>query len=69
MKQSRSMSLVESSANIAIGYGISVLSQAIILPMFDLHPTMKENLLISGAFTAVSLVRSYVLRRLFNAIG
>ncbi|CAB1371127.1 conserved protein of unknown function [Denitratisoma oestradiolicum] len=36
-------------------------------PLFGLHATLQENLLIGLIFTAVSLVRSYVLRRAFEA--
>ncbi|WP_440588844.1 DUF7220 family protein [Geminicoccus harenae] len=34
--------------------------------MFGIHVGLAENLGIGAAFTVVSLVRSYVLRRLFN---
>lgn len=66
-KQSRLGSFAEACFNIAIGYGVSVLGQMIVLPLFDLHPSMTENLLISAAFTAISLVRSYAVRRLFES--
>lgn len=64
--QSRWMSLVEAVANIVVGYGLAVLTQIIVFPLFGLHASLSENLLIGGLFTAISLVRSYVLRRLFN---
>ena len=66
MKQSRTMSLVESCVNIAIGYCVSVLAQVIIFPLFGLYPSIAENLLIGAAFTVVSLIRSYAIRRVFN---
>lgn len=68
MSQSRKMSMVESFANVAIGYGIAVAAQIIIFPVFDIHVPLQSNLLIGAFFTVVSLVRSYVLRRLFNAL-
>jgi hypothetical protein len=64
--QSRFMSLVEAVTNIVVGYGLAVLTQIIVFPFFGLHATLSENLLIGVLFTAISLVRSYVLRRLFN---
>lgn len=68
MKQSRTMSLVESSANVVVGYGIAVGSQILIFPAFGMHMTLEQNLLLAGAFTVVSVCRSFVLRRLFEAI-
>ena len=68
MTQSRRMSLVESCANVAIGYGVAVLAQIAIFPLFGLPVTLGDNLMIGAAFTAVSLVRSYVVRRAFNAM-
>ena len=66
--QSRCMSFVESVSNIAVGYGLAVLTQIIVFPLFGLHASLGENLLIGCLFTAVSLVRSYALRRIFNAL-
>ena len=40
MKQSRAMSLVESVANVVVGYGIAVASQMLLFPAFGLHMTM-----------------------------
>lgn len=64
--QSRLMSLVESIANVAVGYGVATLTQIIVFPWFGLEVSMGEHLAIGGIFTVVSIVRSYGLRRLFN---
>ena len=64
--QSRIGSLVESLVNIIIGYGIAVLSQVLIFPLFEIHVSLQTNLWIGAWFTAVSLVRSYCVRRWFN---
>ncbi len=66
MKQSRAMSLVESLANVAIGYGVAVVTQILIFPIFGLHTTLAQNLMMGAIFTVVSIARSYVLRRLFE---
>ena len=68
MKQSRLMSLVESLANVLVGYGVAVLTQVVVFPLFGLAVTVTENLLIGLIFTAVSIVRSYALRRGFEAL-
>ena len=68
MKQSRLMSLVESLANVLVGYGVAVATQMAVFPLFGLAVTVTENLLIGLIFTAVSIVRSYALRRGFEAL-
>ena len=62
------MSLVEAVANVIVGYGVAVATQIVVFPVVGLTATVSQNLAIGGAFTAVSLVRSYVLRRVFEAI-
>ena len=64
--QSRWMSLVEAVTNIVVGYGLAVLTQIIVFPLFGLHASLSENLLIGCVFVGVSLVRSFAIRRLFN---
>ena len=68
MKKSPVMSLVESLANVAVGYGLAVVTQMLVFPLFGLHTTLAENLTIGAIFTAVSIARSFALRRLFEAI-
>ena len=60
------MSFVESCANVAIGYGVALLSQLAIFPLFGIKVSLAENLLIGLFFTIISIARSYVVRRLFN---
>ena len=68
MKQSRLMSLVEAVANVIVGYGVAVVTQILIFPIFGLQTTLGQNLAIGGIFTIVSLFRSFALRRLFESI-
>ncbi len=69
MKQSRTMSLVEAVANVVVGYGVAVVTQILIFPVFGLHTTLAQNLKMGAVFTMVSIARSYVLRRLFERIN
>lgn len=68
MKQSRLMSLAESLANVLVGYGVAVITQVVVFPLFGLVVTVTENMLIGLIFTVVSIVRSYALRRGFEAL-
>ncbi|MCE7915390.1 MAG: hypothetical protein DYH15_12120 [Nitrosomonas sp. PRO4] len=67
MEQTRLQSLIESIINIIIGYVVALMSQLLIFPIFDINVSLTENLLIGAWFTGVSLVRSYAIRRWFNA--
>lgn len=65
--QTRLGSLLESGVNVVIGYVVALISQIVIFPIFDINVSLETNLWIGCWFTLVSLVRSYVLRRWFNA--
>jgi hypothetical protein len=68
MRQSRLMSLVESIANVVVGYGVAVFTQILIFPVFGLSTTLAQNLQMGAVFTVVSIARSFALRRVFEAI-
>lgn len=61
------MSLVEAIANVAVGYGVAVVTQILIFPVFG-QTTLAQNLKMGAVFTLVSIARSFALRRLFEAI-
>lgn len=67
MSQSRLGSLIEALANIAIGFGINLVANLIVLPRFGYQVTVGDAFGIGVVFTAISIVRSYVIRRWFNA--
>jgi hypothetical protein len=62
------MSLIESLTNIAVGLGVSFAGNLLILPLFGLNASLRDLGLISVIFTAISLVRSYTLRRAFECL-
>jgi hypothetical protein len=64
--QTRIQSLIESIANILIGYTVAIASQLIVFPLFDINIPLSDNMLIGAYFTVISLVRSYIVRRYFN---
>jgi len=66
-RQSRAMSLVESFTNVVVGFGLAVLTQMLVFPGFGLRVSVGDNFVIGAVFTLVSIVRSYMLRRLFEA--
>jgi hypothetical protein len=53
---------------VVVGYAVAVLTQFAIFPMFGLIVSVAGSLNIGVIFTAASLARSYLLRRLFEAL-
>lgn len=67
--QTKKMSLIETIVSVIIGYIISLAAQLIIFPLFDINVSLAENLMIGLFFTVVSIIRGYLVRRLFNWIN
>jgi hypothetical protein len=67
MVQSKISSFIESLANIAIGYFVALIFQIVVFPMVGINVPLSTNLEIGAWFTLISLVRSYIIRRWFNA--
>lgn len=61
------MSLVEASLNTASGFVVSLIVWQLLCHWLEIPMPLGRNLLITGIFTVVSIVRSYLWRRLFNA--
>jgi hypothetical protein len=66
MKQTRWASLVESLGNVLVGAWISLISQILVFPIFGLHVPLRDNVIMVGIFTGISIARSFILRRLFE---
>jgi hypothetical protein len=64
--QSKIQSIVEVICGLCIGFTVSVLAGRIIYPMYGMPVTWGSNAAITLWFTGISLVRGYVVRRLFN---
>lgn len=69
MAQTRFGSFVEAWANIAVGFAINFTANMIFLPLFGFSTlTAAKAFGIGLVFTAISLIRQYVLRRWFNGL-
>jgi hypothetical protein len=66
LSQSKMHSIVETLVNVAVGYCIAVAAQIVVFPLFGVHISLRQNIEIGIIMTAVSIVRSYTLRRVFN---
>lgn len=65
--QRRSMSAIEAIAGTAVGFGVSLALTFTVLPSFGYAVTAPDAWGITAIYTGASIVRSYAVRRLFNA--
>ena len=57
MKQSRTMSLIEAVTNVTVGYGLAVITQMLVFPLFGLRTNLGDHLLIGVVFTIESIAK------------
>lgn len=68
IEQSRTVSIVEAATNVVVGYVLAIATQLAVFPFFGIETSLGEHLTIGFAFVGVSLVRGYLLRRLFERL-
>jgi hypothetical protein len=66
--QSRSASFFETVTSTLLGFVLSVVVQRALFPAMGHDLGYAENLVVASVFTAVSILRGYAVRRLFNAL-
>jgi len=67
--QTRVQSMLEQIANVASGFVVSFAFWTyVVVPVWNLPVQAAENLQITAAFTALSIARGYIWRRIFNRI-
>lgn len=67
--QSRLGSFTEACLNTASGFIVSLIVWHYVAKAFKIPMPLDENLIITGIFTVVSIVRSFVWRRVFNFLS
>jgi hypothetical protein len=65
--QTRIHSAIEIALSTLVGYVVAVGLQCLVFPMFGIYIAFAAQNQIGLVFTAVSLIRGYVMRRAFNA--
>ena len=66
--QKKTHSAIEAVINVLVGFGVSYAANLIVLPWFGFKVSHSAAFGIGLIYTAISLVRSYILRRIFNRI-
>ena len=64
--QNKKQSLVEAVSGTLIGLVFSFCAQIVIYPAMGVPITIKQNVQITFIFFCISIVRGYLVRRLFN---
>jgi hypothetical protein len=67
MNQTRIGSLIETMVNIVIGFSINWTANMLIFPLFGFHISPGANFVLGLIYTVISVIRSYCVRRWFNA--
>jgi hypothetical protein len=67
MSQKKSHSIAETLTTVLSGFLLSWAGWAfIVAPLYDIPFHLQESLEITTIFTVISLIRSYVIRRIYN---
>ena len=61
-------SFIESVTNAVVGYGTSLAAQLLIFPCYNIHVNIQTSVCIGIWFTIISIIRSYIMRRVFNKL-
>jgi hypothetical protein len=67
--QTKSWSLIEVVSSTTFGLVVSFIANSLVLPAFGFPVSWRDSFWIAIVFTVISVVRSYVFRRLFNWIS
>lgn len=66
--QSREASAMEALTGTIVGFLLAIWVQCLLFPAMGHDLALSENAVVASVFTVLSLLRSYCLRRLFNAL-
>jgi hypothetical protein len=62
------MSFLETALSTVIGLVVALGTQLLVFPLFGFNPPLGTNLAITAIFTVVSIMRQFMVRRLFEAL-
>lgn len=66
MEQSKLGSLIEAVINVVIGFCINFTANMALFPLFGWEISIAQNIGVGLCYTAISIARSYAIRRYFN---
>ena len=60
--------IIEAWTNIVIGFSVNYFANFALLPLVGVHVNPADNFMLGWCYTAISIVRGYCIRRLFNFV-
>lgn len=60
--------IVEAWTNIAVGFTVNYCANFMLLPLVGVQVSPADNFMLGWCYTAISIVRSYLIRRFFNFV-
>ncbi len=69
MSQTHKRSMIEASTQTGVGFLVSLVLTATVLPLYGFKADFNQYTQITLIFTAASLLRGYVIRRVFNGVN
>ena len=66
MKQTHTMSIIETVTSTFVGFVVSVVLTFYALPFWGFEPSWNDSFGITIVFTIASVLRGYFIRRAFN---
>lgn len=64
--QTKKMSLIESVADIGLGFLLSVITQEVLFYWFSISSPFYDNVKMTVIFCIIGLARTYAVRRIFR---
>lgn len=66
--QTKRKSLIEAVTNTVTGLLTSFFIQLIIYPLMGIPVSLNQNIIITAVFFVASILRGYLIRRIFNKL-
>jgi hypothetical protein len=64
--QTKSNSVIESITSVIFGFILSILLQPFVFIVVGIQASSVQNIFVVVVFTFIGLIRTYVIRRIFN---
>ena len=68
MDQSKKLSIIEAITNTVVGLLTAFGIQLVIYPILNIEVSINQNIIITIVFFIASILRGYVVRRIFNKL-
>ena len=66
--QTPRVAIIEAWTNIAIGFSVNFCANFLLFPLVGVNVSAADNFMLGWCYTAISVVRSYLVRRFFNFV-